>query len=608
MKEVFFIGNWRVEPQTNSISNNEKEFRLEPRLMSLLITLAENAAEVVSKEDLLDKVWKDVFVTEQVLKVSISELRKSLNDDARKPIYIKTIPKKGYQLIAPISFKEKPDKQNQTINSSKSGKTKKSKKLIFSFVSLGVLVLLATISFWYLLDKNEHKIASNSIAVLPLRDISENKSEEFFSEGLTETLTTHLAKSKNLKVISPRSALNYKDSKKTIAEIAKELKVESLLEGTILRNGDNVSLNLRLINASSEKIVWAETYQKSLTDIFDLQSEIFSDISKQFIVEINSPKVIKAKVNAEAYEAYLKGRYLWNKRNPDDIKQSLIYFQKAIELEPNTSLFHTGIADAFTVLAFYAPDSKENYHQKAKDNAKKALELNKNSAEAHSSLGAILHKYDVDWENAEKQFQTAVEINPNYPTAHQWYGIYLASTNRCVESLNHIDKAIELDPLSMVMRTDKGWLLYMCDKNDEALDNLEDVHKLNPNFGATYFLILAYTQNGLFDKAIKLAEESIPNKGNDSAYVLLSAYSKALAGRKTEAENQLKSFSSKYDYFYEKGLVNLALGKDEKAIDYLEKVVERKSSWQPFLKSQPELKKLHSNKRFQNLMKKLNLD
>jgi len=307
----------------------------------------------------------------------------------------------------------------------------------------------------------------------------------------------------------------------------------------------------------------------------------------------------------------LRGRFLWNKRKPVEMRKSLDHFQKALELEPNNALFHSGLADAYTLLAFYRSGGSEELYKKAKFSASKALKLDKNLAEAHTSLAGVLHKYDVDWEGASREFQIAIRLNPNYPTAHQWYAIYLASKGNCNEALSEINTALELDPLSMIMRTDKGWLLHMCGRSDEAISQLEGVRQLDQNYGTSYFLILAYCEKDLFEKAIAEANQSISSDGQINVYHLLLAYSEARAGRKTQAEARLQSvidLPSRRPWAYEIGLVYLALGRQNKAIDYFEKVVGQRTSWQPFLKREPELKDIQQHPRFRDLLKKLNFD
>lgn len=599
-KTPFFIEDLKVEPPTNLLVKNGKQVKLEPKIMSLLCILAENAGEVISKEMLIEKNWKDVFVTEQVLKVAVSELRKSLDDDAKNPKFIKTIPKKGYQLIADVKPFEENRQQAEIIE--KPG----SRKFIWTFGILGLIVL--GVLAWKFLSPNQTTVKTNSIAVLPLRDISENPAEEFFADGLTEAIITNLAKG-NLKVISPRSVLAYKNSAKKPSEIAEELNVETLLEGTILRSGEKVRLNANLIDGKTEKLIWAETYEQNLSDVLELQAKLSTDISRQISLKLTPQTTKNTQVNPEAFDNYLKGRFFWNKRKPDTMQKSLAYFQKAIELEPDNALYHSGIADSYILLAFYSPNGSKELYEKAKAAASRALEIDPNLAEAHTSLGGVLHKYELDWQGAEREFQKAIELNPNYPTAHQWYAIFLMSKGEHEKALPEIKKSLELDPLSLIIRTDKGWLLYVAGRYDEAIEQLKAVNELDQTHGASYFLILAYCQKRMFDEAITEANRAIERIGRNADYVSLLGYAQALSGKKTEALKileELKKMPSENVSMFQFALLYRALGDQEKAIDYLEKVIQNRSSWQPFLETEPSLENLKTHPRFQNLMKQIN--
>lgn len=592
----FLVGDWRVEPNTNLLLQNGTTVRLEPKVMSLLVFLSENAGEVVSKDKLLEAVWEDVFVTEQVLKVSVSELRKALDDDAKNPRFINTIPKKGYQLIAEV----KPFEEIAEVETAKS-------KNWFWAGGVLALVVIGAIAFWFLSTSQTPAKSVNSIAVLPLRDISENEREEFFSEGLTEAIITNLARG-NLKVISPRSTLVYKNSDKKASQIAAELNVETLLEGTILRSGEKIRLSINLIDGKTEQVLWAESYERNLSEILELQAKFSQDIARQINLKLSPQTPVIAKVNPEAYENYLKGRYLWNQRTHEGIQKSIDYYKRAIELAPDTSFFHSGLADSYILLAFYSPNGSREFYEKGKESALKALELDKDSAKAHTSLAGVLHKYELDWAGAEHEFQKAIEINPNYPTAHQWYAIYLMAKGEHEKALAEINKALELDPFSLVMRGDKGWLLYVAGRYDEAIEQFKAVNELDSNRLGSYLLILAYCKKEKFDEAFAEVNLELKRKGENPFFLSLLIYAEALAGRKNEALanlEKLKKMPQNDIPAFQYALVYSALSDKERAIDYLEKVVENRSSWQPFLKNEPSLESLRTHPRFQKLMNRL---
>ena len=599
---AFLVGDRQVDPQANLLVRNGTTVRLEPKVMSVLVMLSENAGRVVSKEELLDAVWENVFVSEQVLKVTVSELRKALADDARNPRFINTIPKKGYQLIAevkPVTAATEPRRMAQV-----------SAPKLVCILGLAALtaILIIAFGFFSLGRGGGTSVRSfNSIAVLPLRDISRPAAEEFFSEGLTESITANLAKGQ-LKVISPRSTLSYKNSDKKAAQIAAELNVETLLEGTILRNGEKVRLSVNLLDGKTGEILWTKTYERNLSDIFELQANFSGDIARQINLKLVPSIARNRRVNPQAYDNYLKGRFFWNKRKPDAMLRSLEFYQKAVEIEPENGLYYSGIADTNILLAFYSPNGSEEYYQKAQAAARRAIELDYSLAEAHTSLGGILHKYELDWAGAESEFQTAIELNPSYPTAHHWYALYLMSKGEHTRALAEIDRALELDPFSLILRGDRGWILYVAGRYDEAIAEMKTLNEMEGGHLGSYLLIVAYCKKGMFDEAVALANQVLARYEGKPNFVSLLAYAQALAGRRAEAlENleKLKKMSPENLSAFQLAIVYSALGDREQALEHLEKVVENRSSWQPFLHNEPLLEPLRTEPRFQKLMQKL---
>lgn len=614
MSHEFSVGEWIVRPQQNVISRNGTSVRLEPKIMSLLLFLAENSSEVVSKERLLETIWADTFVTEQVLKVAVSELRKALGDNARQPRYINTVPKKGYQLIAETGPLNAGGGSNPPA--SKETPVLAPSRLGGRFWILTVIALVMTGAVVILKFASESNPppsavkpkAINSVAVLPLKNVTGDQAEEFFADGLTEAIITDLAELKPLRVISASSMMRYKDGDKQLGQISRELNVDSLLEGSVLRSGERIRLTIRLVNAADGQNILAKTYERDLKDILKIQAELSSDIAQQVQLKLAPPKT-PSQVNPQAYEAYLKGRFFWNKRQVENIEKSLGYFEQAIALEPGQGLFHSGLADAYILLAFYSPSGDKDYYRKAKDSAQRALALDETLAEAHTSLAAVLHKHELDWAGAEREFQEAIKLNPNYPTAHQWYAIYLVSKGEYEKAVAEIDTALGLDPLSLIMRTDRGWILYVCRRYEESIAQLRQTIELDPSFGAYYFLILAYGQNGMRHEAIAEANKALA-RWRAPEYLALLSYAQALAGEREAAMatlQELKKSPTDRTPIYETALAYSALGDKQKALDLLERVPLEGSSWQAFLKTQPELSDLHSEPRFQGLLRRIGL-
>lgn len=600
----FNIGQWLVSPQTNTISRDDKVERLEPKLMQVLIFLAENSGDVVSKEQLLGNVWGDTFVSEQVVKVTISELRKAMGDDIRKPQFINTVPKKGYQLIAPVTFNSDLSTALPTQKTNRSFSTR-GKLIIFATA----ILLLAIIVGWATLNRNRAASINrriNSIAVLPFENLSADKEEDFFADGMTDAVISDLARMDALKVISRTSAMRYKGQRKSPAEIAGELGVNAIVEGSCLKEGNRVRLNVRLIAPETDQAIWAESYERDMSDILSLQSELALSIARHIRLKVDPRSIPPRKVNPESYEAYLKGRYFWNRRNSDGFQRSIEYYNQALAKDPDSAIVWAGLADTYTVMAFYSSTRPQELYKKAKEAAEKALALDSTMVETITSLAGIKHKYDLDWEGAERDFQRAIQVNPNYPTAHHWYAIYLLSKGRFDEALVEIDRALELDPFSLIIRSDRGWILYTARRYDEAISQLRQVLEMEPAFPATYFLVLAYAQKGMYKEARDEIERAIKPGNKSSTYLSLLGYVHALANQKREAFKILKVLQARLNNDsaipYQFAIIYAALGNKDEAFKWLERIQRERSSWMPFFNVEPELDPLRSDPKFSLLI------
>jgi TolB-like protein/DNA-binding winged helix-turn-helix (wHTH) protein/Tfp pilus assembly protein PilF len=627
----FKVGEWLVQPRLNTISANNVSKRIEPKLMEVLVYLAKRPDQVVSKDDLLQDVWLGAFVTEQVLKVSISELRKALEDSAREPRYIRTISKKGYQLIAPLSIGEESSinenrvstilDQNMEEKDVTPGSGFRARR--FWVLMAGVFTILIVIAV-VVLNSGGLKIEKRNgnslpviraIAVLPFDNLSGDLAQDYFVDGITEALIADLAKIGSLRVISRTSVMRYKGLHKSASEIARELNVDCLIEGSLLRSGDKVIISLKLVDGSNDRLVWARSYEQNFKDISSLQSALALEITKQIkdpnVQNLQLPSFSTNTIDPEAYEAYLKGRFFWNKRNNEGLLKSIGYFRQAIDKEPNFALAYAGLANAYTVMGFYGSITPRDAYSKAKEAAKRALELDNSLAETHTAVAGIKHKFDLDWQGAEKEFQIAIDLNPNYSTAHEWYAIFLQSRGQFDEALSEIDRALERDPLSLTIRADRGWILYTARRYDEAINELRQIQEMDSTFPVSYFLVLAYAKKGMYEEAIAELERIMKLSGRTPIYVSMLGYTHALAGRRAIALDLLKELEErrKRDEVrpYELALVYVGLNEKDQAFKWLEQIYREGSSWQPFIKVEPELDNLRSDPRFNDLLRRIGL-
>ncbi len=456
-----------------------------------------------------------------------------------------------------------------------------------------------------------------SLAVLPFANLSNDPQQDYFADGMTEVLITNLARIRALRVISRTSVLQYKGVKKSLPEIARELEVEAAIEGSVQRFGDRVRITVELIYAPKDRPLWAETYDRGLRDVLALQSEIAQTIAREIRIQLTPQEqahlAATRPVNTQALEAYLKGRFFWNKRTPEGFQRSLEYFQEAIKMDAGYAQAYSGLSDTYTLLQNYGLLSPEEAYPRAKAAALKALELDETLAEAHTSLAGVLEDYDWDWSGAEREYKRAIELNPNYETAHQWYGILLSSLGRHEEALAQVKRARELAPTSPRINTDMGWVLYETRLYDEAIAKAQGTLELDPDFAPAHSLLgWAFLRKNRCTEAIaefqKVAALSRDNTANLSAI----AYAYAKAGQRVAALRTLNELKHQSEHgsvpSYQMAIVYAGLGEKEKALESLEKAYAgERDKWLGFLKVDPSFDPLRSDLRFKSLLQRMNL-
>jgi len=459
------------------------------------------------------------------------------------------------------------------------------------------------------------RVGDKSIAVLPFANLSRDPDNEYFADGIQDEIITRLSQVAELKVISGTSTRRYKGTSQNLSQIARELGVAHILEGSVQKSGDQVHVNVQLINALTDAHLWADIYDRKLTDIFAVESEIAKTVADTLRIKLTGAqaRAITARPteNDAAHELYLKGRYFWFKRTGEDLKKAADYFQQAIDADPNYALAYVGLADAFVLTPAYGGQSPQECYPKAKAAARKAIELNDDLAEAHASYGKVLWNHDFDFEQSLLEFERAIKLNPNYATAHHWYGNSpLASLGRFDEAIAEMKKAVELDPLSLIYNTDLGVTLILARRYDQGIERLRRVLELDRNFYyAHYNLGLALELKGdlhgaiaAYQKARELSDDPVP-----AAYL---GHAYGVAGRKDEALQILNELGEAAKHRYVPNpafaLVELGLGNKEKALDWLEKSYEaRESRFIAYIKVDPFLDPLRGDPRFEALVQKV---
>jgi TolB-like protein/class 3 adenylate cyclase len=464
-----------------------------------------------------------------------------------------------------------------------------------------------------------HGLDKHRLVVLPLANISLDPKDEYFSDGMTEEVISRLSRIRDLKVASRGTSFRYKEKRVDAQQVGRDLGAGSVIEGSVRKYGDRLRINIQLTNAEDGFPLWSEEYDRDLKDVFTVQSEIAQRVAEALRVHLvadDRDRIGKKSTRSlEAYTLYLQGRFHWNKRTEEGVRRGIECFEEAIRKDSDYALAYAGLADSYILLGSFQLSAVPSHEAKpkAKAAAIRALEIDDLVAEAHTSLAFTIFSYDWNWAKAEESFATAITLDPNYPTAHHWYAHYLAAMGRFEEAIAAAKQAQSLDPLSRIINTDVGTILYWMRRYDAALDQCKKAYDLDPNFLATRFMLgLIYEQLGKFDYAIAEFEKAFLLSEGNSVMLALLAYTYAISGQRREAQKKLdvlterartKPISSSLI-----ALVHTGLGEKDLALEWLEKAFEQRSQWLAFLKVWPLFDHLRSDPRFQTLLKKIGLE
>ena len=457
-----------------------------------------------------------------------------------------------------------------------------------------------------------------SIAVLPLENQSGNPDQEYFTDGMTDALITALAKVQQLRVISRTSIMTYKGIRKPLPEIGRELNVDTVVEGSVLRSGDRVRIAAQLIRAKTDQCLWAECFERDVRDVLALQSEVAHEIANQIQIKL-TPREREhltrvQPVNPEVHDSYLKGRYCLNKRTEEGLNKAIEYFNESLALNSQYALAYAGLADTYTLLAAasYGSPLPGEAMAKAEAAAMRAIQLDDGLAEAHASLALVRFRLDWDWSQAEKQFQRAIALNPNYATAHHWYALFSTVMGRVDEALTSIKRAQTLDPLSLIVQTGVGRLFHFARQYDRAIEQFHSTLRIDPNFAEAHFdLGMTCPEKAWFDEA--LAEINTAARLTETRPVILAVlgYVNGLAGKRTEAANVLEALQRLSQRRYVSPLhfayLHIGLGEKGKAFQLLHKAVEQRDGLLVYLKVEPMFDRIRSDPRFQEIVRMVGL-
>jgi TolB-like protein/DNA-binding winged helix-turn-helix (wHTH) protein/Tfp pilus assembly protein PilF len=617
----FQVGRWLIQPKLNSISGNGKTVHVEPKVMQVLVCLAEHAGDVVGKERLIHVVWPDTFVTDDVLTRAISELRKAFDDDPHEPRFIQTIPKGGYRLIAPV---EAVAAVYDRRDASALAERRYSKRWLVALAAGGLIVFtiaLVALNVAGLRDRLFPRPAPPAgkimLVVLPFDNLSGDPEQEYFSDGMTEEMTAQLGQlsPEHLGVIGRASAMTYKGRKKTIDEIGKELRVQYVLEGSVRRQGDRVRVTAQLIEVGNQTHVWAQSYERDLRDILALQADVAQAIAYQVEIKLTpqvQTRLASARpVNPEAYQAFLKAQYYWSKWPEEEYKKSIEYIRRAIALDPTYALAHADLGYYYMVEGTYSLRPVEEAAPLARAAAMKALELDETLAPAHHVMGAVKFLFDWDWAGAEQEFKRALEVNPNSGDSHSGYGIFLINMGRSAESISELRKAVELDPLRRGRILNLAYALYWARRFDESIAQFKNTLEMAPDLAyANYGLGLNYAQKRMYPEALAACGRAVGVAPEDQVVLGACGMVYALAGRRQDALallNRLKKIRAPrhLDSYYV-ALVYDGLGDNDRTMEWLERAYRERSPSVAGVRCEVWSDSLRADPRFQDLLRRMN--
>jgi TolB-like protein/DNA-binding winged helix-turn-helix (wHTH) protein/Flp pilus assembly protein TadD len=636
------FGVFEMDVRSGELWKQGRKVRLEGQPVQILICLLENPGELVTRDELRQRLWSaDTYVNfEHGLNAAVKRLRQALNDSAGNPRFVETLPRRGYRFLAPVEAVnsggavpnlvetppadpapeagEFPETKDQAGLSKRLLSIEGVRWMRFLKKSgLALLLVLGIFAVWILRPRNAPSPVIRSLAVLPLENLSRDPAQDYFADGMTDELIAELGQISELRVISRTSVMTYKGSRKSLPQIAQELNVDAVVEGTILRSGDQVRITAQLIQASADKHLWAQSYDGDVRQTFALQRQVARAIAEEVQIELTSHerdvlKSVKA-VNPDAYEAYLKGRYFWNKRTPDGMKQAIYYFDQAIEKDPNYAPAYVGLTDAYALAGDwkYGVLAPRDAYPKAKAAATKAIALDGNLGEAHISLAYCLDGFDWDFDSAGREFTRGIELNPSYATGHEWYGWHLASLGRNGEAVAQVEKAESLDPLSLIISSDLAEELLIAHRYDEAEKQTQKTINMDHFFApAHYVLGETFVQKRMYREAVAELQKATELSGGSTAFNANLAYAYALSGRGNEAERILSALKNQsrngFSNAPEIALVYVGLDQKDQAMAWLEKAFEER--FNPWVLMRPAFDPLRIDPRFQDLLHRIGLN
>jgi len=624
---------FEVDLRAGELKKRGLRIRLQEQPFQVLAMLLEKPGELVTREELRTKLWSHTVVDfDHGINEAINKIREALGDSAENPRFVETVARRGYRFLAdvtpidpaaarqpgPAAEGPVPPTDSDRVEIRDARIPPKRPHRLHAWISFafGLALVLAASLFWILHSQSDSPCKVCSLAVLPLESLSGDASQDYFADGMTDALITDLAQISALRVISRTSAMTYKHVRRLLPQIARELNVEAVVEGTVSRSGEHVRITVQLIQVPDERHLWAQSYDGNLQDTIAMQNTVARAIAEQIQVTLNPREEAALKksktLKPEAYEAYLKGRYFWNKRTGEGLNKAIDYFQHAIDTDPEYATAYSGLADSYALLGDweYGILPPQDAFPRAKAAATKALALDDNLSEAHTSLAFIQDLYDWGWASAEKEYKRALALNPGYATAHHWYAWHLIVTGRNGDGIAELKKAESFDPLSLIISADLADALCIAHRYDESVQQSQKTIEMDPHFGvAHYQLGQALEQKHKHDEAIAEFRRAIELSGGNTTFESNLANAYAVSGRKEEATKIVKDLESRQRQNSSTdasiALIYVGLGDNDRALIWLNKAYQAR--FNPSILMRPVFDPLRTDPRFQDLLHRIGL-
>ena len=633
----FRFDEFEIDLRSGELWERGNRVRLQDQPFQVLRVLLERCGEIVTRDELKRTLWRaETFVDfDDGLNTAVKKIRDVLGDSAEKPRYIETVPRRGYRFVGRLASvepavppplaegsKSSPEQENTGLGASDSGVLVTQKVLLSARrgMLLTGVAAFAVFSVVLVLYRSGTAKATKqppikSLAVLPLKNLSGDPTQEYLADGMTEALIGRLAEIHDLRVISRTSMTRFKDTHLSVPEIAKTLQVDAIVEGSVIRDGNRIRVHAQLIRAATDEHFWSEAYDRELRDVLSLQSDVAQSIARKVEVTITGEEHARLSsartVDPEAYEDYLKGRYYWNKRTAGSMPKAAHYFEQAISKDPSYGAAYSGLADCNSGLAWHGFMPPSEVLPKAYAGAQKAVEIDPQSAEAHASLALVLN-HEWDWSGAEVEFKRALQLNPQYADAHHWYGDYLSIQRQHDEALVEAKRALELDPLNLMIGSWVGLRYYLAHRFDGAIEQSQNTVDLDPNFAAAHLILgESYVQQGKHKGGLDQLEKAATLSGGSPLYTAQVGVGLALAGEKKEALRVIRELQDtsgkRYVSPYGVAQIYAALNDKEQTYKWLETAYRDRAVWMSYLAVDPVFDSIRSEEHFRDLLRRVGL-